>query len=542
MSPLKAARFLLVILVASSPLVASAYKPDDKVVKDLVANGVTFLSGDLHYKYHLGEECLVAYTLYKAGKRNDPKIAAALQKCAEGVRNGKVSDSTRHFTYNVSVATIFISEASPKEHRAILETYTKALLNSQVKGGQSDGAWTYGGAGDGDTSQTQYAMLALWSAHAAGVEIPIDQIDRAMKWLMRVQDPSGGWRYTPAQGERFKLTRTMATGAVGSLLMGADIGKIQLYEKKERKGKDDTPGIVKKKKKPDAPQARAATLSSVDINALRTSIGRGNSWMQNNWAITTPNHNNYYLYSMERYFSFREQAEHNKQENPGWYNQGVDYLRKTMKRAEKGGGYWSWGAQDSIRAETEPVDTAFALLFLLRASGERIQEALGEGLLKGGHGLPDDLTSLTQDADGTIKKPQMEADLDEVLKGLESSASFDNLPKVPKLSDKGGEREQQIAQLKKMISGENFEARRFAVRALGRARNLDNIPPLIYALTDPDQRIVREARDGLRFISRKFRGFRIPDEPTPVQVNKGISDWKNWYTTIRPDADVDYLP
>lgn len=541
MSASKACRFLLLLLVAFTPSIAAAYKPDDKVVKGLVANGVTFLSSKLDYKYHLGEECLVAYALYKAGDRNNPKIGATLAKCAEGVRNGKVTDASRHFTYNISVATILISEASPKEHRQLLEIYTKSLLSRQVSGGPSDGAWTYGTAGDGDTSQTQYAMLALWSAYAAGVEIPISSVDRAMQWLMRVQDQSGGWRYTPAQGDRFKLTRTMTAGAVGSLFMGADIGKIQLYEKKERKDKNDTPGIVKKKK-PAAQQARAATLSKVNVDALRTSIARGNAWMQNNWAITTPNHNNYYLYSVERYFSFREQAEHNKQESPTWYNQGVDYLRKTMQRAEGGGGYWTYGPQDSVRAETAPVDTAFALLFLLRASGERIQEALGDGLLKGGHGLPDDLTSLTQDADGTIKKPQMEADLDEVLKGLESSASFDNLPKVPKLSDKGGEREKQIAQLKKMISGENFEARRFAVRALGRARSLDNIPPLIYALTDPDKRIVREARDGLRFISRKFRGFRIPDEPSPAQVDKGIADWKNWYTTIRPNANVDYLP
>ena len=541
MSPLKACRFLLIVLVACAPSVAAAYKPDGKVVKDLIANGLTYLKSEIPYKYHLGEECLVAYTLYKAGERNNPKIRAALATCADGIRNGKVNDPSQHFTYNVSVAIIFISEASPKEHRPLLEVYTKALLERQVSGSAADGAWTYSGAGYGDTSQTQYAMLALWSAYAAGVEVPVSSIDRAMKWLMRAQDPSGGWRYHPAEGERFKITRTMTAGAVGSLLMGADIGKIQVYEKKQRKDDNDTPGIVKKKK-PAAEQARVATLSSVNLDELRKSIARGNAWMQNNWKITTPNHTNYYLYSAERYFSFREQAEHNKQESPIWYDQGVDYLRKTMKRAEKGGGYWTHGAEDRVRSETNPVATSFALLFLLRASGERIQEALGDGLLKGGHGLPDDLTSLTQDADGTIKKPQMEADLDEVLKGLESSASFDNLPKVPKLSDKGGEREKQIAQLKKMISGENFESRRFAVRALGRARNLDNIPPLIYALTDPDKRIVREARDGLRFISRKFRGFRIPDEPTPVQVDKGIADWKNWYTTIRPDANVDYLP
>ena len=104
-------------------------------------------------------------------------------------------------------------------------------------------------------------------------------------------------------------------------------------------------------------------------------------------------------------------------------------------------------------------------------------------------------------------------------------------------------RSAQLDRLERLVRGsKSWQARRVAARLLGTSDSLRVVPALIFALSDPDKSVRRYARDGLRFISRKFRGFRIPDEPTPVQVDKGIADWKNWYTTIRPDANVDYLP
>ena len=47
-----------------------------------------------------------------------------------------------------------------------------------------------------------------------------------------------------------------------------------------------------------------------------------------------------------------------------------------------------------------------------------------------------------------------------------------------------------------------------------------------------------EARDGLRFISRKFYGYRLPDKPTEAQAQAAQAKWKEWYLAIRPDAEL----
>jgi hypothetical protein len=60
------------------------------------------------------------------------------------------------------------------------------------------------------------------------------------------------------------------------------------------------------------------------------------------------------------------------------------------------------------------------------------------------------------------------------------------------------------------------------------------VPALIYALSDPDQPVRRYARDGLRFISRKFDGFGMPDEPTLSELQQAQQKWRDWYRTMNP--------
>jgi len=74
---------------------------------------------------------------------------------------------------------------------------------------------------------------------------------------------------------------------------------------------------------------------------------------------------------------------------------------------------------------------------------------------------------------------------------------------------------------------------------LGRSGKMDYVPSLLYALTDPDRRIVLEARDGLRFIARRFDNAGPPDEFTEQQRFDAIDAWKKWYLSLRPDAVLD---
>ena len=115
------------------------------------------------------------------------------------------------------------------------------------------------------------------------------------------------------------------------------------------------------------------------------------------------------------------------------------------------------------------------------------------------------------------------------------AALADN-PESVLLSVDPGKRKGELQRLRRLVQSGNSEARRLAVQALARHRDFDNVPVLIFALGDQDATVVREARDALRFISRKFDGFGIPDFPSDEQQQAGVAAWRNWYRSIRPGA------
>jgi hypothetical protein len=66
-------------------------------------------------------------------------------------------------------------------------------------------------------------------------------------------------------------------------------------------------------------------------------------------------------------------------------------------------------------------------------------------------------------------------------------------------------------------------------------RRLEYVPALLYAMTDPDNRVVREARDGLRFISRRFDGYGLKDNFTDRERYDAVDMWKQWYRSVQPE-------
>jgi hypothetical protein len=98
-------------------------------------------------------------------------------------------------------------------------------------------------------------------------------------------------------------------------------------------------------------------------------------------------------------------------------------------------------------------------------------------------------------------------------------------------------RTSQLERLRALVTDEDFHARFAAVKTLARSDELDNVPALIHALTDGDRRIVHEANNGLRFISRKLLAHPLPPEPTIEQKWGAQAKWKAWLLSIRPDAE-----
>jgi HEAT repeat protein len=113
------------------------------------------------------------------------------------------------------------------------------------------------------------------------------------------------------------------------------------------------------------------------------------------------------------------------------------------------------------------------------------------------------------------------------------------IPAVLKLSADEKERQAQIERLKTLISQGNPQARRIAIRQFARERGLDAVPTLLYALSDPDETATREARNALRFISRRLNGFGMPDAPSATEKAEAIEKWRNWYLQVRPEAELE---
>ncbi|MEZ6091036.1 MAG: HEAT repeat domain-containing protein [Pirellulaceae bacterium] len=113
---------------------------------------------------------------------------------------------------------------------------------------------------------------------------------------------------------------------------------------------------------------------------------------------------------------------------------------------------------------------------------------------------------------------------------IDERAIFNSL----KLPEDPAKRADAINRLKRLVRGGPPKVRRAAARALGQSSDLDLVPTLIFALTDPDKPASREARNALRFVSRKFNGFGLSDDPTPKELKQAVDQWKAWYLRVNP--------
>ncbi|MGE0759321.1 MAG: HEAT repeat domain-containing protein, partial [Pirellulaceae bacterium] len=214
---------------------------------------------------------------------------------------------------------------------------------------------------------------------------------------------------------------------------------------------------------------------------------------------------------------------------PKWYNDGVDYLRTS----EEATGGWLSKHYESPKS----VSTAFALLFLTRSTEKSFKKL--EGRLRGGQGLPADLTQVNVDAEGRVIDSKEVPPLDVLLGQLDKEGVTEldtTLPIRLQLPADPQQRNAQLVRLRRMATRGPYEVRRMAVNTLARDRNLDNVPALIFALSDPDFRIVRAAQDGLRFISRKIDGNPLPEHPTKAEWQAAQAKWREWYLSLRPEG------
>lgn len=125
--------------------------------------------------------------------------------------------------YVISVRTMAFSQVVAQFRDSPLRTQLKADVDWLTKNAQQMAAWGYHGPEKlGDNSCSQFALLALYEADRAGMEISPTLIQAVEKtWLAR-QQKDGGWTYAAQQGVGAPSTATMTTAALASLFICQD--------------------------------------------------------------------------------------------------------------------------------------------------------------------------------------------------------------------------------------------------------------------------------------------------------------------------------
>lgn len=505
---------------------APAVTPETPEVRELVERGLKFLEDETHSE--VGGKALIALAFYKAGRPVDhPQIQAALQACR--TRANEVANQTH--IYSKAIATIFLMETGVDD--SLAKRYAGMLAQHQ----KPHGGFGYLSAVTGDTSQTQYAALTYWELMNVGVSPDAKSVQDCLNWLIRTQDPGGAWGYQGVDPGSYDLKpqedqvgRSMAAAGLGGvLILGNAVGLLQppgAAEAADAEG-DNTPAALRRADKQEDKRAPPLPAGSVSPDQLTACVQRGQGWFDKNLGVksNTP-HQGYYLYSLERYKSFEEYVNGNVLDEPGWYQQGFESLKSTQQ--EDG----SWNDADGSQCAT-----AFSILFLLRSTQQSIKASLGQGTLVGGRGLPRDLSKVRLEGGKLVVKSEP-TEVDQLLGMLddENGDALDALLDNPAALQVDNVTAKDARRLQQVVRSGGPQARVLAVRALGKMRNLDYVPTLLFAMTDPDARVVREARDALRFVSRRFEGFGLPDNFEPAERDTALVKWKSWYRSVRPNA------
>lgn len=502
----RAACVVVLAVFFARPCPAQEFGPDHPQVRALVEGGVAALEAGLPGAANVDELALAGYAVaksqvcYDEGRidRDHPVIAAARRAV---LQVGPV-DANGH-TYGLCVKLLFLSALDPVEQRPTIEALLAELLARQ----KPHGGWGYSASRSGDTSMTQLAVLTLWELERHGFATHDDAWENAIGWLLRTQDPSGGFGYQGREGTAGRLVpqnevrESLTAGAAGSLYIALDhLHGGSRPDAAPAPPPDDLPPEVREKD--PRPPSREPVDIDVDRAALDRAIAGADAWLENTGRFPPQRHLYYYLYALERYRAFRDKAEgrEDRDRHVGgpWYDAGVRLLQ-----ARAGNPHRGWRGESSAS-----VDTSFAILFLIRSSQLSIDgdPRLAGGELAGRRGLaslvrPDERESellgiLRDPVAGPVKAPK---------------AAKDDSPVV----------------------------RAAALWALARTRDLDNVPALLFALDDPEWLVAQQAHEGLRFIGRRLASAPLELPEDGQERANAIREWKEWFLSIRPTAELE---
>ncbi len=539
------ALLVLTMGFAQGSACAAGLTPKSPEVLAAVQRAVTFLEREGPRESRLGGKALIAMALLKAGATEDhPMIQDTVKGIRASISTDKGVQISDHI-YTAGLVVLFLGDLAPDRYRPELDAYARFLLQNQ----RTDGSWTYltSGSADkypsGDMSMTQYGVMALWTLHQLGFDIPGERINRVGRWLVSVQDPEGGYAYQTTVKGNFEsvswsgVRLSMSTAGMASVYVCRDLFG---YNNGPRPGEEETVHEAFREVPREDGGFRSVdnfrfTIPKSTFDGVQN---RGNRWLAKHFypITTSTQYFFYYLYALERYGAFRELTEMKINPSPDWYNDTAAFL------LEKQGKDGSWNGNLG-----KPVDTAYAVLFLLRSTRRTFDKIAGPNRfggasLQGGRGLPK-LTDDVKIEDGRVVSLAEMTSPEQLMERLAQLDDTDDealavLAELP-ADEVENFLKRNKSEIKKLVGHPKAERRLASIILLGKSGEVGNVPTLIYALTDPDPEVAQAALEALHRLARKPVTPKLPtgtDLESRRNRQEIIDLWKTWYRRIDPDV------
>jgi hypothetical protein len=356
----------ILVLLLGRPLAAQDKSPKDPRTDGAIEKGVAYLRGAPEVR---SVELLILTFLHAGIRDNDPDVQRWIKTLLE---------SKPSTTYVVALQAMVLEDLDRVRYQGRIQQCAQYLIDTQCKNGQWGygeplGSWdappertkakavasggakpkkpkvvtrvavrkTRDGPETGDCSNSQYAALGLRACFDAGIDFPIEVIDRARKAWVESQHPdedkkgaaaSRGWGY---YGITFK-------GSYGAMTAGG-LSSVCIYD--HLLGKPWT-------RDPVVEQARNWLV----VNFSAT----GHPQAARGWDGYEPaSFVYYYLYALERAGMIYGTETFGPR---AWYPEGAKYILDSQNPDG------SWKSRARLDENGPVADTCFAILFLRRAT------------------------------------------------------------------------------------------------------------------------------------------------------------------------------
>ncbi len=225
-------------------------------------------------------------------------------------------------TYAASLTTMVLCAAEPHRDQKLIQRYATWLADGQKQAGPLAGAWGYPQA-EGDNSNSGFALMALYEADRAGVQVGKDVWRRALNYWTNTQTANGAWGYKPV---------APASGSMTCQGMACLAAACEVLDERQ----------------PNQAGPRAVQKASQWLGSHFSVVSNPGGAGSRGWLL-------YYLHALRRAGQLTRQQTFGDHD---WFAEGAKSLISQQTVPD---GYW----QGAGHAENNPrIATSLALLFL----------------------------------------------------------------------------------------------------------------------------------------------------------------------------------